>query len=89
MRTTLTLDDDLAAALKEAAYRTGRSFKTAVNDALRAGMAALDAPPRARRFRMKPASLGDLRPGVDLDRALQLAEAMDNEGIARKLELRK
>ena len=89
MRTTLTLDDDIAVALKEAAYRTGRSFKAAVNETLRAGLAALEAPPKPRRYRVKPAALGGVLPGIDLDKALRLADALEDEGIARKLELRK
>ncbi len=89
MRTTLTLDDDIAAALKAAAYRTGSSFKVAVNEALRAGLAALDAPPKPKRYRLKPASLGGTRPGVDMDKALHLADALEDEAIVHKLELRK
>ncbi|MCY4421970.1 MAG: hypothetical protein OXC06_02750 [Acidimicrobiaceae bacterium] len=38
MRTTLTLDDDLAAALKEQAQRVGQPFKQVVNDTLRRGL---------------------------------------------------
>ena len=79
MRTTLTLDDDIAAALKEAAHRTGRSFKTAVNETLRAGLTAIEVPPRCKRFRLVPASLGGVRPGIDLDKALQLADALEDD----------
>jgi hypothetical protein len=89
MRTTLTLDDDLAAALKEAAHRSGESFKQVVNDALRAGLVAGTTPSRAKRYRVKPVSLGGVRSGVDLDRALQTADALEDEEIARKIELRK
>ena len=89
MRTTLTLDDDLAAALKEAAYRTGQSFKAAVNMTLRAGLAALEAPPKRKPYRLVPVSLGGVRSGVDLDKALQLADSLEDEGVAHKLELRK
>jgi hypothetical protein len=89
MRTTLTLDDDLAIALKETAHRSGTSFKAAVNETLRAGLAARHAPPRPTRYRLRPASLGGPLPGIDLDRALRLADALEDEGIARKLELRK
>ncbi|MCP4660693.1 MAG: DUF2191 domain-containing protein [bacterium] len=89
MRTTLTLDDDIAAALKEAAYRTGKSFKEAVNETLRAGLAAFAAPPKPQRYRVKPAALGGVPPGIDLDKALHLAATLEDEGIARKLELRK
>lgn len=38
MRTTLTLDDDVAAKLKAEARRTGRAFRDVVNDALRLGL---------------------------------------------------
>ena len=88
MRTTLTLDDDLAAELKRVARKTGRPFKELVNATLRAGMRARNRPV-PRRYVLHPASLGGVVPGVDLDRALRLADALDDEAIARKLELRK
>lgn len=89
MRTTLTLEEDVAAALKEAAYRTDRSFKAAVNETLRAGLAILEAPPKPKRYRVEPTSLGGVLPGIDLDKALQLADSLEDEGIGHKLELRK
>lgn len=89
MRTTLTLDDDLASALKEIAYRSGKSFKATVNETLRAGLGERPAAPQAKRYRLEPASLGSVQPGIDLDRALRLADALEDEGVARKLELRK
>lgn len=46
MRTTLTLDDDVAVKLRAAARR--RPFRVVVNEALRAGLAALERP-TARR----------------------------------------
>jgi hypothetical protein len=88
MRTTLTLDPDVAKALKRLAHETQRSFKDVVNDTIRAGLSR-PAAPRARRYRLTPRSLGGVRPGYDLDKALALADAMEDEGIARKLELRK
>ena len=88
MRTTLTLDDDLGANLKRLARQTGRPFKEIVNDALRAGLRARAAP-APRRYRLQPVSLGGVAPGVDLDRVLRLADALDDEALARKLELRK
>jgi hypothetical protein len=89
MRTTLTLDDDLAAALKERAKRSGRPFKEVVNLIVRQGLEAEMAPPPIRRYRLEPSSLGGARPGIDLDRALRLADALEDAEIARKLELRK
>ena len=88
MRTTLTIDEDLAEQLRDRAHRTRRSFKQVVNEALRAGLSRR-SPLHPRRYRLKPASLGGVRPGFDLDKALQIADALEDEGIARKLELRK
>ena len=56
MRTTLTLDADVAARLKEAAR--DRPFRVVVNDALRAGLAALDKPASPRPFRTRGFNLG-------------------------------
>jgi hypothetical protein len=88
MRTTLTLEKDLALALRQEARRTGRPLKHIVNEALRAGLAARKTR-AGRRYRLTPVSLGGVVPGVDLDKALRLAEALEDEAIARKLEMRK
>ena len=88
MRTTLTLDKDLAAALRDEVRRSGRPLKRIVNEALRAGLAVRRAP-APRRYRLKPLSLGGVLPGVDLDKALRLAEALEDEATARKLEMHK
>ena len=88
MRTTLTLDDDLAEELRTLAHQTRRPFKDVLNEAIRTGLARrLQARPR--RYRLEPASLGGVRPGVNLDKALQLSDALEDEGIGRKLEQRK
>jgi hypothetical protein len=57
MRTTLTLDDDVAVKLKAAAK--DRPFRAVVNDALRLGLAALEkrVSPR-RRYRTRGFDLG-------------------------------
>ncbi len=59
MRTTLTLDADVAAQLKRLAQRRRASFKTTVNEALRRGLEILDkpAPPR-EPYRLVPWNLG-------------------------------
>ncbi|MGH7332978.1 MAG: DUF2191 domain-containing protein [Candidatus Rokuibacteriota bacterium] len=89
MRTTLTIDDRIAKALKALAHRSGKPFKRVVNETLQAGLAAGEAPARARPYRVKPVSLGGVVPGVDLTKALRLADALDDSEMARKLELRK
>jgi hypothetical protein len=88
MRTTLTLDEDVALAVRRQVRGTGHPFKQVVNDLLRAGLQARAAPP-VRRYRLEPVSLGGVMPGVDLDRALRLADALEDEAHARKLESRK
>lgn len=83
MRTTLTLDDDLAAALKREARERDLPFKQVVNDAIRAG---LEAPQqRPKRFRMKPTGLR-LRSDIDYTKAGQLASELEDTELIRKLE---
>ena len=76
MRTTLTLDDDVAAKLKALCQRTGESFKAVVNRVLRDGLNA----PRERRpdhpFHVVARPLR-LRRGVDLDDIGALLERID------------
>lgn len=86
MRTTVTLDPDLANRLKELARQRGASFKSAINAALRAGLDAETTVGGPYRERSRP--LG-VRPGVDLTKALQLAAALEDEETIRELELRK
>lgn len=64
MRTTLTLDDDVAVKLKAATR--DRPLRTVVNEALRAGLSALEkrvpprAPYRTRGFDLGPSLVGSL-----------------------------
>lgn len=89
MRTTLTLEDRIARDLKEIAHRSGKPFKTVVNETLRAGLAAKQHAPRAKRYRLRTVSLGGVRNGVSLDKALALADSLEDEELMRKMELRK
>ena len=86
MRTTVTLDEDVAAKLKQKARERGVSFKAVLNDAVRVGLAESSAP--SRRFRVQARPLG-VRPGVNLDKALRLADELEDAEIIRKLDLRK
>jgi hypothetical protein len=89
VRTTLTIDDHIAEELKKLAFESGKSFKKVVNESLRRGLSARRTTHRSRPYRLKTVSLGGPLPGVDLDKALQLAEILEDEGIRDKLELRK
>ncbi len=65
MRTTLTLDDDVAARLKAAVRKRRRPFKVLVNEALRSGLEALERPvPRepftTTGFDLGPSLVGSL-----------------------------
>ncbi len=86
MRTTVTLDADVVAALRAVARERDVSFKVALNDAVRAGLAA--GRPASRPYRVHPRSMG-LRQGIDLDQALRLAADLEDAESVRKLELRK
>lgn len=86
MRTTVTLDPDLAARLKALARERGVSFKEALNSVLRRGLTEGDEG--ARPYRQRTYTMG-ARPGIDLTKALQLAAELEDEEIVRKLELRK
>jgi hypothetical protein len=59
MRTTLTLDPDVAALLREALRRTGSPQKELVNDALRRGLRGYsEGPPRRARYVTEPVDPG-------------------------------
>jgi len=88
MRTTLTLDDQLARSLKERAHQSGQSFKEVINQTLRAGLAAEQMPPK-KRYTVKPVSLGGVLHGIDLDKALHIADTLEDQEIAHKLQMRK
>lgn len=81
MRTTLTLENDVAAQLRAEMRRTGRPFKDLVNECLRRGLAQRDRADTAVTFAVKPRDLGTLQPGMSLDNISELLERI--EGPAR------
>ena len=89
MRTTLTIDDRIAKALKDVAHRSGKTYKQVVNETLRAGLSANRIMDEAQPYRLKPVSMGEVAGGYNITKALKLAEHLENEEIARKLELKK
>ena len=86
MRTTLTIDDDLAGLLKQRARELGVPFKDAVNRTIRAGLGGRrQGPPRRGAQGTVPHSFG-FRPGVDLDKLGQLADELEAEAFAVSVE---
>jgi|ERR1700734_2411264 ribbon-helix-helix CopG family protein len=83
MRTTLTLDDDLAGLLKQRARELGVPFKEAVNRAIRAGLGEAALARKGPAPKTVPHSFG-FRPGVDLDKLGQLADELEAEAFADK-----
>jgi hypothetical protein len=61
VRTTLTIDDDIAAALERLRTKRRVSLRPLVNDALRRGLREFEAPRKERTaFRTRSVSLGRL-----------------------------
>lgn len=83
MRTTLTLDPDVASKLKRRVRTRKVTFKQVVNEALRAGLALEERAPEAD-FQVEPHSCR-FKPGIDLDRLNQLLDEIDTEAAVRKL----
>ena len=85
MRTTLTLDDELAHELRKIARQTDQSFKEVVNAALRRGLSQGEKPEAPLPpFRVKPKSCG-FRTGVDIYRLNQVNDEIEAENFRRKL----
>lgn len=79
MRTTVTLDPDAEQIVRKLMRERGISFKEAVNHAIRAGAPGSGAP---TPFVTRTAAMG--RSAVNLDRALQVAAALEDDDLIRK-----
>jgi hypothetical protein len=84
MRTTLTLEPDVAQKLKRRMAEKKISLKAAVNEALRAGLKK-GAATKPARFKVEPHAGGGFQPGIDPDRLNQLLDEMYVEEFARKM----
>ena len=84
MRTTLTIETDVAARLKGEVRRTGKALKVVVNEALKRGLGMQGRAPRVSPFRVTPRAFG-VKPGVDLDRLNHLVDEMDTGAAAAKI----
>jgi hypothetical protein len=87
MRTTITLEPDTDALVKQLMRERGLSFKQAVNEAIRRGLTQTSGeasqPFRTPTFRM------GWRDDVRLDRALSIAGDLEDEELARRVAARK
>jgi len=78
MRTTLTLDPDVAANARKGAAKLGKSFKEVVNQALRIGLEEVLKPSTAKPYRTEPRPLG-LRRGFSYDNISGLLARAEGE----------
>ena len=83
MRTTITLDPDVAMQIKKRMADKDLTFKETVNEALRQGLKAAGTDRKRPPFKVKPHSFG-FRPGVDLNKLNQLVDEIEAEELVRK-----
>jgi hypothetical protein len=83
MRTTLTIDSDVAERLRQEVISGRRSLKEIVNDCLRVGFGLKEVKPR-KKFRIQPHSSGYV-PGVDRLKLNHLLDELDAESFITSL----
>jgi hypothetical protein len=87
MRTTLTLDPDVAMKLKKRMAEEKLTLKETVNQALRRGLKAVEmaqAEQKRKPFKVIPHSFG-FKPGIDLNKLNQLVDELEAEEFVRKM----
>ena len=88
MRTTLTIDDDVAEILEKQSREENKPFEQVVNDALRRGTSARigeSGRPSQNPFRVKPHK-GRWMAGDDPARLKEILEDMEVEDYLRSIE---
>jgi hypothetical protein len=82
MRTTLTLDDDVAVQLEDLRRSRDVAFKAVVNEALRRGLKAMTAPtsPAENPFRTRAFDLGELKT-ASLDNIAEVLALAEDEAF--------
>lgn len=83
MRTTVTIEPDIAERLKQRALEQETSFKATLNETLRRGLRENRSSDR-KPFVQETSDMG--RPRFDLGKANHLAAQLEDEEIIRELE---
>ena len=81
MRTTLTIDPDVASLLEQEVQRSRKPLKQVVNEALRSGLTRAQAKPRELRLKVSDSRL---RPGYDPASFNRLADELEDTETLRK-----
>ena len=82
MRTTVTLDNDVARMLRDAMHRSQRSFKETLNTTLRTSLSGKIRRSSRVRFVVKARPMG-LRPGIDPVSFNRLADDLEVDAVVR------
>lgn len=82
MRTTLSLDDDVAALLERLRKARDTTFKQVVNDALREGLARLSSPAAPEPFHTQAVDLGSCY-YPDLDNVWEVLDEVERSTTGR------
>jgi len=78
MRTTLTIDEDVAVQLERLRRARDASLKDVVNEALRLGLREMTAPAKKRKpFRTRASNMG--KPSINLDNTAEVLAYIDGE----------
>ena len=80
MRTTLTIDADVAKLLDDEVHRTRKTFKQVVNDAIRRGLSPSVRATASVPYRIKPHT-AKLAAGLDGERLNALVDELEDAAI--------
>lgn len=83
MRTTLILDDSLMEKIQLLAHKTGKPLKQIVNETLAIGLQHQNSV-ASKPYRLKTVQLGQPHSSIDLSKALQLSDALEDEALVEK-----
>jgi predicted transcriptional regulator len=78
MRTTLTLDEDVAQRTKKLAVKLKKPFKVVLNEALRKGLDQVEKSQKRRDYRTIPHEMG-LQEGLSIDNIQELLAHVEGE----------
>lgn len=78
IRTTVTLDDDVVARLKELSIAKGVPFRTLLNEAVRTGLMTFKLSPQKKAFKVIPVDMGVPRI-ANLDNIAEVIESLEGE----------
>jgi hypothetical protein len=79
VRTTLSIDDDVAALLEQEVRRSGKPFKVVVNHLLTLGLVQARKPQATTPFKITPRAMG-LAAGQNYDNIGALLEELEGPG---------